>query len=235
MSSRGTDDLDDVLRRVCEPDGIRDITAAPFLIDVDGSPWRVATDGARMLLLSGHGGVALEHPAGGQGDDELRRVIACAPAPAWRTTREALCAWAGTDDGICPECHGKGRDKVRCTECRGAGELECDLGHLHDCEECDGSGYAGSACPRCKDRLGRATLAGVLRPSGVAINRALIAGVVQCLPGETVHVGADAERGMVCLYGPGWRLIVMGLRLGCAPHEAITLERLGDAGDEVVA
>ena len=79
MSSRGTDDLDDVLRRVCEPDGIRDITAAPFLIDVDGSPWRVATDGARMLLLSGHGGVAREHPAGGQGEDKLRRVIAYAP------------------------------------------------------------------------------------------------------------------------------------------------------------
>jgi len=33
----------------------------------------------------------------------------------------------------CPECHGKGYE-------------ECDLGHEHDCEECDGSGNAPDRC-----------------------------------------------------------------------------------------
>jgi RecJ-like exonuclease len=30
----------------------------------------------------------------------------------------------------------------KCDECGGKGYLECDLGHDHDCEECDGSGDA---------------------------------------------------------------------------------------------
>lgn len=29
---------------------------------------------------------------------------------------------------------------VECGSCSGSGEQECDMGHYHDCEECDGSG-----------------------------------------------------------------------------------------------
>ncbi len=31
---------------------------------------------------------------------------------------------------------------AKCGECGGTGYQECDLGHDHDCEECDGSGDA---------------------------------------------------------------------------------------------
>jgi len=34
----------------------------------------------------------------------------------------------------------------KCGECHGKGYQECDLGHEHDCEECDGSGNAPDRC-----------------------------------------------------------------------------------------
>ncbi|MGV8959234.1 MAG: hypothetical protein ACOH1V_02445 [Stenotrophomonas sp.] len=30
-----------------------------------------------------------------------------------------------------------------CEECNGTGEAECDMGHMHDCPECDGYGGGG--------------------------------------------------------------------------------------------
>jgi hypothetical protein len=33
---------------------------------------------------------------------------------------------------------------MRCDDCRGRGTLRCDLGHSHECEECDGRGYVPS-------------------------------------------------------------------------------------------
>ena len=37
--------------------------------------------------------------------------------------------------------YGEPFDKdTRCSHCDGQGYAECDLGHSHDCEECDGEG-----------------------------------------------------------------------------------------------
>lgn len=40
-----------------------------------------------------------------------------------------------------------------CPEGNGTGEEECDLGHMHDCENCDGSGTLDmpdkTKCPEC--------------------------------------------------------------------------------------
>lgn len=45
------------------------------------------------------------------------------------------------DDLQCTTCLGTGKVKrIKCDECGGEGELECDLGHMHNCYACDGSG-----------------------------------------------------------------------------------------------
>lgn len=41
----------------------------------------------------------------------------------------------------CPKCDRRGivlptTQEVDCANCDGTGKLECDLGHMHDCEEC---------------------------------------------------------------------------------------------------
>lgn len=53
----------------------------------------------------------------------------------------------------CTACSGKGR-KTECEACGGEGELECDFGHVHECEECDGDCYVFSdsgrfECEKC--------------------------------------------------------------------------------------
>lgn len=58
----------------------------------------------------------------------------------------------------CMKCRGFGKI-VNCLECEGKGYRECDLGHEHDCEECDGDGVfsarhemdasTGLRCERC--------------------------------------------------------------------------------------
>lgn len=46
----------------------------------------------------------------------------------------------------CEECEGKG--KWSCLACGGCGTVECDLGHEHDCRDCDGNG-ANTSCESC--------------------------------------------------------------------------------------
>lgn len=45
--------------------------------------------------------------------------------------------------GLCEGTTGN----TRCLECDGACEMECDLGHWHDCTACDGTGTFGPAQP----------------------------------------------------------------------------------------
>lgn len=205
-----TDNDTSLLESICGRDG-RDSTARPYLVTVDGSPWRGATDGRRLLMLAGADDECRDtEPA----PSEINRIFVAPPTPAWTTSREALCQWAGTDDGICPHCHGRGgASENRCPECEGDGELECDLGHTHDCDECDGTGWVDGPCPECKGRLGRRAMPGWLSPLGVLVNRALLAGVVSRLPGDIVHVGVEqiGSTQVIALYGPGWLLKVVGL------------------------
>ena len=55
----------------------------------------------------------------------------------------------------CEACDGKGFNQ-KCSECNGEREIECDLGHMHECNYCDGNGYMdaeskseGSECQDC--------------------------------------------------------------------------------------
>jgi hypothetical protein len=55
------------------------------------------------------------------------------------------------DRSKCKACDGKGNvDKKVCTSCEG-GEIECNLGHYHECEECNGDGVitSGGPCYEC--------------------------------------------------------------------------------------
>lgn len=40
--------------------------------------------------------------------------------------------------GVCPKCNGK--EAKKCLTCHGDGIVECNLGHEHDCDDCDGEG-----------------------------------------------------------------------------------------------
>lgn len=57
----------------------------------------------------------------------------------------------------CPECDGAKRIKV-CPFCDGSGEVECDMGHKHNCPDCESKGKVpswndfGDACGACQGR-----------------------------------------------------------------------------------
>ncbi len=55
-------------------------------------------------------------------------------------------SWTSPDAPMttCALCKGSG--KVTCEECDGKGIVECNLGHEHDCEECDEGKWTCEAC-----------------------------------------------------------------------------------------
>lgn len=178
----------------------------PFGIDIAMPPagrWDAATNGAVILAF-----------AGGrcERDDTMSRlaqeIIADAPATTHYCTMAALREWAGTDDGLCRTCDATGfTNREPCEECRGDGEVQCDLGHDHECPGCDGEGTIGKRCEGCDGRLGRAKLPGWI--NGAAVNRCLLAGLVGDLPGDLVAIGASTDAlKAVFLYGHGWVLTV---------------------------
>ena len=59
------------------------------------------------------------------------------PEPIWPTCERC------EGDGKCQECKG----------CGGTGEQECDMGHMHDCRDCEGYGCQSGGtedCANCK-------------------------------------------------------------------------------------
>lgn len=52
---------------------------------------------------------------------------------------------------VCSKCHGLEDTETTCDECIGLGTRTCDMGHEHDCDECDGTGKVLGWCGACRD------------------------------------------------------------------------------------
>lgn len=49
----------------------------------------------------------------------------------------------------CAKCSSTGIAKATCSECMGLGRVMCNLGHEHDCTDCDDEGLVEYPCPAC--------------------------------------------------------------------------------------
>jgi hypothetical protein len=120
------------LTKFCDPERGGKTTAAPwtlgeFTYAVDGF---IAVRVARQTLEG-----ILDAPDEQKGADYIAGLIAAGdrakaePVPALPDCERENC-------GVCRGC----KRVVECDECYGQGSRECDLGHDHDCESCDGRG-----------------------------------------------------------------------------------------------
>lgn len=101
----------------------------------------------------------------------------------------------------CPEC-----ENVECSTCDGMGEQTCDLGHKHECEDCDGEGVIRNRACICK---GTGQIRGVARQQieGKQIDvkydrlvRTLPGPVEYAMNGEAVTFRFDGGRGIVMCF-----------------------------------
>ncbi len=74
--------------------------------------------------------------------------------------------------------HAKEEEPEQCDTCLGEGDHECDCGHTHDCDECDGTGTSKSGVAPCScffglKMLGRGQASAVVL-DGIPIDPALL-------------------------------------------------------------
>lgn len=173
----------------------RSHTAAPKVVQLNDEAWLMGTDG--------HVAVAIRHDGDGEpiepGLADRISIIFGTPGQAVRLPVSDLRAWAGEPMWLstvtCTECHGSGE---------GYGECECRCGNIHQaaCYECNGTGH---------------TVEGLeVRPAmllGVALNKLLLARLLEGVTDEEVDAFPNIERGTLTFVPPdgSWRGAVMGL------------------------
>jgi hypothetical protein len=206
--------FDAALARCTDPRDGRTMTAAPFSAVVDGKTVCVATDAKKMLVVddpdNGYYGNAFPNA--------LEIIRKCCHPPTHRVTREALIAWAGKDyRKPCDKCDKGLIGRRKCEHCD-EGYVECDLGHEHECEHCDGEGATGKPCDACNGtgRLNDAIVSISIPDLAITVDAHLIGGLFDLLPGDEIGICRESPKmpegtGMVAFHGPGWMLIVMPL------------------------
>ena len=130
----------------CDKESTRYALDAPWVKD----GWKFATDSRVMIAV----------PTGepdSQPDAKGRRFANALPLikPALRPgiKWQPLPAFER-----CGKCSNKGTIRKTCSCCRGATEVQCDMGHYHDCPDCDKTGKETLSC-RCFVVLGNRCLA----------------------------------------------------------------------------
>lgn len=118
------------LTKYCAPESeLRDYLKKPF--ECDG--YFCASDGAIIIMTkdwNGDLGICPDY-------DKIHKIVDVINATyKGYTTLDDV---EEPEKEYCKECGGSGR-MGRCPDCEGAGEVECDLGHLHDCNNCRGDG-----------------------------------------------------------------------------------------------
>lgn len=125
--------------------------------------------------------------------DEKADFVGLPKTPAFTVTR-------------CLHCRGSGA-VVQCIECDGEGTLECDLGHDHECEECQGEGEqpatlieneGSKPCDECGGEgripdLDKGFSAGVALPNGVSITLKYLI-LLNSLPGIRWNLNEGLEQ-----------------------------------------
>lgn len=207
--------IDAALALCRDPHDEREICQAPFRSVVDGRPCRIATDGKKMLAVDDLGAPEPATPARPAPQPALTHS-----GPATCTaSRDDLIAWAGHDmRRPCPECAAAMKDANKCAECSSTGTVICDYDHEHECPKCRGAGKLGTKCDACH---GSGSTQNDYAPISIpalpiTLDAHLIGGLIDLLPGDEIGIvpgplrGAIAES--VAFRGPGWLLIVLGLR-----------------------
>lgn len=120
---------------------------------------KYATD--KPWIFDGHiyatnGRVAVRMPVSGHNNEGVFPPVKDLD---WTTTRFSEESFFAPNPGpaivnpVCVECKGKGKvETITCPDCKGDGTQECDLGHEHDCENCEGIGTLRDAgtCEYCE-------------------------------------------------------------------------------------
>ena len=95
---------------------------------------------------------------------------------------------------------------VECPACFGYGERECDMGHEHECDECNGNGVVAS-----RPRREFVSLA------GEPVNAEHIRAALGCVPAgiTTIHLGASIFHGkatqkVFAMAADGFRAMISG-------------------------
>lgn len=131
---------------------------APFVDTEDGryglgrqwviGGWRAATD-SRIAVRVKTGEADFVHL-----DEEgrpLRFPDVASVFDAFRSEFENTSMFSDLVLKSCAKCGNKGRIEERCGECF-LGEAECDkCGHVHKCEDCDGTGKQQVPCSECEN------------------------------------------------------------------------------------
>lgn len=195
--------IEQALLKVTDPNHFA--ISAPFNAEIDGQPCRIASDGAALLVVFG------DYP---QPDlalsDRVRGVIKARAEQTMTAGREAVIAWAGSAHrDLCSKCDLGMVSPTKCLECNGVGWRECDLGHEHDCEECE-EGLVGEVCAACKKGYLNADIVPVeIDGIYVIFDAHRIGGVVDLLPSDQIGIGV--KNNIATFYGDGWIMIVHGL------------------------
>ena len=198
----------------CTIDDGRAVTAAPFSAVVEGRPVHIATDGKMLLIVDDPAG-----DANAAGWEQAMAVISRNNAPpTHQASRADLIEWAGQDYRTpCPECEQGLIDAKKCKRCGGKGVVECSMDCEHECPNCKGEGWSGTACAACNASgfLQNETVSISIPALSINLDAHLIGGLFDLLPGERIGI-VDGPAGAV-FHGPGWRLIVASLTRKDAP------------------
>lgn len=193
---------DALLRAVCDPDGWRPAMRNPWVIECSKGRFAAATDGVRALYVA-------DHEADYQQDTaatlNLSQLLDGVPEPTHQIDRDELIAAIG-----CGEVwrNAAEPDDPICDRCNGYGEIECALGHFHDCPDCENAGKQPPS-----DAIDPLAIGGMPNP----IDAKMARGIFERLPGNPILLSAHQQPrggGSVCFRGPGWTFVVACLRAG---------------------
>lgn len=216
-----------------------DDLSLPVVVEADGGPCAVATDGHVMVAVRTADTSELRRP--GRLERAMRDHLEEVPQDAREVAFGALAAWAGEPTWVrpCDDCDpaagpqtGSGTSPgfARCDDCEGSGALQCDPAdavsandgaetcehgcwqkHTAFCDGCEGGGRV--ACSSCD---GKSTTTQPAKRYGwigqTLINRELLARALACVGRESTVVLGAAERSGVIVAGESWRIVLMPVR-----------------------
>lgn len=216
------------LARLCTPD--REHLATPWLIEHDGEPWTVASNGHVLLMMRG---AFAERRSNAPNVYNILAKIK--PVAALETTIGALRSWCGIaeEDGPLPDCKKCGNSgKVPCDECAETGLVECCRCQSEtNCEACEGEGHIACSCSRGAEAWRPPDYGWVL---GSLFNRRVIAQLSAAAPEGGVLLEWFAPDRPLHLMGDGWLGLVMPLRdIGLHPNAPAFADHRFEAAADV--
>lgn len=191
---------DQLLHAICKRDG-RWITANPWAITVDGKTYVVAIDGYRALYIVDPKPI---YPPAPDAAPHASILGQAPPYGAHHHEFDRAELMAAIDDG---EIIDWGQ---QCTRCAGTGELRCNLGDDHECQDCGGHGTLSS---RRYSRWGIAPVQTTIGQRSECVDAQLLRGVFQHLPGDPIGAAINPGNALY-FFRPEWVLAVTTLETG---------------------